>query len=103
MTLNEIRTLLVSADANIKHYFSKNTASAYSYWEETQRLPVLADDRHEEMWRFYVHRYTKTENDTTAQALFDALDADPRVSVRWVQGGYDRDSGYLHHIFECEG
>ena len=77
MTLTEIKTLLVSADANIKHYFSKNTASEYSYWEETQQLPTIVDDRHEEHWRFYVHR--------------------------WVQGGYDRESGYLHHIFECEG
>ena len=103
MTLTEIKTLLVSADVNIKHYFSKNTASEYSYWEETQLLPTIVDDRHEEHWRFYVHRYTKTENDATASAIFEKLDKDPRVTVRWVQGGYDRESGYLHHIFECEG
>lgn len=103
MTLTEIKTLLVSADPGIKHYFSKSTASAYSYWEETQLLPHMEDDRHIEAWRFYVHRFTKEEDDATAAAIFQALDADPRISVRWVQGGYEQDTGYLHHIFECEG
>jgi len=103
VTLSEIKTLLVTADANIKHYFSKNSGEAYSYWEETQMLPILSDGRHEEHWRFYVHRYTKTENDATAALIFSTLDADPRTTVRWIQGGYDTGSGYLHHIFECEG
>lgn len=103
MTLEQIKTLLVSADAGIKHYFSKSTANSYSYWEETQQLPLTADGLHVEAWRFYVHRFTKTENDTTADAIFAALDADPRVTVKRLQGGYDEKSGYLHHIFECEG
>jgi len=103
VTLSEIKTLLVSADANIRHYFSKASGSAYSYWEETQRLPTIVDDVHEEHWKFYVHRFTKTEDDATATAIFNKLDGDPRVSVKWIQGGYEHDTGYLHHIFECEG
>ena len=43
MTLAEIQTLLVSADPDIKHYYT-DRAGAYSYWEETQRLPLTSDD-----------------------------------------------------------
>lgn len=103
MTLTEIKMLLVTADQSIRHYFSKSTAKAYSYWEETNRLATDADDSHgEEAWRFYVHRYTKTENDATAKAIFNALDACPDIGVKWTVD-YDPDSGYIHHIFECEG
>lgn len=103
MTLEQIKTLLVTADPNIRHYFSMQTGDAYSYWEETRRLGMTANNRHNGGWRFYVHRYTKTENDATAQAIFNALDADPRTTVIWTNGGYDQESGYIHHIFECEG
>ena len=109
MTIGEIRTLLVSVDSGIRHYFSMSNAEAYSYWEETHRLPLTADDQHKtEAWKFYVHRFTKTEDDVIAAAFFKALDEDPRICVRWVvdseQGtGSDPDAGYIHHIFECEG
>ena len=102
MTKDKIKALLVTADPDIRHYFSMSDADGYSYWEETQRLPTVADDEHEQAWRFYVHRYTRTENDAIAQAIFDVLDADPRTTVRWVTG-FDNESGYIHHIFECEG
>ena len=34
--------------------------------------------------------------------LFDALDADPRTTVRWTISP-ERTDGYIHHSFECEG
>lgn len=105
MTLSEIKALVVTADPDIRHYFSMSDKDAYSYWEETLRLPFTADDAHgaaDQAWRFYVHRYTKTEGDAIAQALFDALDADPRTTVRWTIDSDPKD-GYIHHIFECEG
>lgn len=105
MTLSEIQALLVSADPDIKHYFSMNDSDSYSYWEKIRRLHFTADDRHndaDQAWRFYVHRYTKTEGDAIASTLFETLDSDPRTTVRW-QTDFDRESGYIHHIFECEG
>ena len=105
MTKAEIKVLLITADPNIKHYFSMSNAEAYSYWEETRRLPFMADDVHnsaDQAWRFYVHRYTRTEDDAIAQAIFNALDADPRTTVIWTTD-FDNESGYIHHIFECEG
>ncbi len=105
MTRDEIKALLVTADPNIKHYFSMSNAESYSFWEESMRLPFMADDVHgssDQAWRFYVHRYTKTEGDAIAQAIFDTLDADPRTTVKWLTS-YDSESGYIHHIFDCEG
>ncbi len=103
MTLSDIRTLLVSVDPNIKHYFSMGAGESYSYWEETNRLPFSADDRHEEGWHFYVHFFTKTECDPVADSFFNTLDEDPRTTVRWTVGDREEDTGYIHHIYECEG
>lgn len=103
MTLNEIKDMLVTVDPGIKHYFSMGKGTAYSYWEETKRLPFISDGHHsEEGWRFYVHRFTKESGDTVAAALFQALDDDVRVAVSW-QTDFEQDTGYIHHIFECEG
>ena len=105
MTLAEIKALLVSADSGIKHYFSAATGDAYSYWEETRRLPYTADDAHnaaDQAWKFYVHRFTKTAGDATAASIFSTLDGDPRTTVRWTID-FEHDTGYIHHIFECEG
>lgn len=105
MTLNEIKALLVSADPGIRHYFSAAGEEAYSYWEETRRLGFTADDEHpaaDQGWRFYVHRFTKTEGDPVAAQIFETLDRDPRTTVMW-QTDFENDTGYIHHIFECEG
>jgi hypothetical protein len=102
VTLTDIRNLLVSVDPYIKHYFTDSNADAFSYWEETRRLPMVSDDRHEQAWRFYVHRYTKAENDVVASQLFDALDQDPRIAFQYTVD-FDADSGYIHHIYDCEG
>ena len=106
MTKDEIKALLVSADPDIKHYYSMNEGEAYSFWEETRRLPFTGDDQHDpadQAWKFYVHRFTKTENDPVAQALFDVLDSDPRTTVSWVTDNEMKETGYIHHIVECEG
>lgn len=102
MTLSDIRELLVSVDPEIRHYHSTSDAEAYTYWQETQRLPVMADDEHEEAWRFYVHRYTRVEDDEIANRLFEALDQCEDTTVRHLVD-YDSESGYIHHIYECEG
>lgn len=102
MKLTDIEALVGGVDAQARHYFSMSTADAYTYWEETQRLPLVSDDRHQEAWRFYVHRYTKDEGDATAAALYTALDTDPRTTVIYTTD-YDDESGYIHHIFQCEG
>ena len=102
MTLADIRALLVSVDPGIRHYFSTETTKDYTYWEETQRLNLTRDDKHDEGWIFYVHRFTRDEFDPVVRALFETLDADPRTTVIH-RTDYEPDSGYIHHVFECQG
>ena len=102
MKLTDIETLVGGVDAQARHGYTMSTESAYTYWEETQRLPFTSDDRHQEAWRFYVHRYTKDESDSTAATLYNTLDADPRTTVIHTKD-YDPERGYFHHIYQCEG
>ena len=104
MTLGAIKDLLVAVDPNIKHYFSMGNGEDYSWWEESEPLPHTANNRHPDLdmgWRFYVHRFTRTEGDPVALAFFEALDDNPATAVRW-NIDFENDTGYIHHIFTCE-
>lgn len=101
MTLTQIQNALAEIDSGIRHYFSMSDADAYAYWQETQRLSVTRSGTHEEGWRFYVHYFTKTEGDAHAAEFFEALDESFRIAVRWTVDR-ENDTGYIHHIFECE-
>ena len=96
--------MLATLDSGIRHYFSAGTGDAYTYWEETQRLNLPVDDDHQssEGWRFYVHRFTKEAGDATAASIYNALDGSPGIAVIWTID-FENDTGYIHHIFECEG
>lgn len=103
MTLSEIKALILSADATAEHYESSRTGSdSYTVWREVRRLAATADDRHIEGWAFQVDRFTRDEFDATAEALFEALDGSDRVAV-YHAVDFERDSGYIHHIYDCEG
>ena len=103
MTLNDIKYLIAAVDPASRHYFSESKSRDYTYWEETRRLNTRADDRYaDEAWRFYIHRYTKDPADGIADALEAVLDADERIAFSHTRD-FDRATGYIHHIFECEG
>lgn len=102
MTVDDIKTLVIAVDPNAAHYDSAERSAAYTVWRELQTLDTMADDAHQGGWSFQIDRYTKTENDTTAAALFAALEADPRVSFTYLVD-YEPDTRYIHHIFDCEG
>lgn len=103
MTTAEIRELVLSADASASRYESASQhGESYTVWQETRRLGLTADDRHEEAWGFQIDRYTKDEYDPVAEALFEALDADPRVAFEHIVTD-DPGTRYIHHIFDCEG
>lgn len=102
MTLNEIQSLVASVDANSGHYVSAHRASeAYTVWYETRLLDDMADDLHHGAIAFQIDRFTKAEHDEIAEALRAALDAEPRVFYSYLVD-YERDTGYIHHIFDCE-
>lgn len=104
MTVEEIKAIVVAVDANAGHYESAyQGAEAYTVWQELRPLPIEGDDGHKvEAWAFQVDRFTKDEADAIAPAMRAALEAEPRVAFAY-EVDYERDTGYIHHIFDCEG
>ena len=103
MTREDIRALVVSVDKDAGRYESAyQGGQAYTVWREGRRLGLMADDRHEEAWAFQIDRFTKTEGDGIADAFLDALDKDERVAYSYTVD-YEPDTGYTHHIYDCEG
>lgn len=103
MTLDAIKALVVSADPDARHYDSAHRkGEAYTTWREVRLLPWTTDDGHEEAWAFQVDRFTKAEADAIAAAIRAALEAEPAVAYIY-EVDYEPDTGYIHHIFDCEG
>ena len=103
MTIEEIRTLVLGADPTAERYESSRAGSdSYTTWRELRRLPATADGEHIEGWSFQVDRFTRDEDDATAAALFATLDGCERVAVAY-DTDYEPDTGYIHHIYDCEG
>lgn len=102
MTRDEIAELVLLADPAAQRYDSRRKTGDYTVWAEYRRLDFIADDAHQEGWAFQVDRYTRDERDLVAEAIFAQLDADPRVTVSHMVD-FERDTGLIHHIFDCEG
>ena len=47
-------------------------------------------------------RFTKIEDEETALALKALLEAQDDIAVDYLVD-YERDTGYIHHIYDCEG
>ena len=103
MTLAEIQALVVSCDRGAGHYDSASPyAGGYTVWREYRRLDLTRDDEHAEGWAFQIDRFSKTEGDQVAAAIYAALERDDRVAFDY-QIDYERDTRMVHHIFDCEG
>lgn len=103
MTLEDIRELVAAIDPTAARYESaKKNSEAYTVWNETRMLDLMREDRHEPAWAFQIHYFTKRENDPMADKIFEALEDDPRVAFEYLTD-YEPDTGYIHHIFSCQG
>lgn len=104
MTVEEIKAIVVAVDADAGHYDSAyQGTAAYTVWQEIRPLPIMGDDGHAtEAWSFQVDRFTQTEGDAIAAALRAALESNHRVAFGY-RVDYEPDTGYIHHIFDCEG
>jgi hypothetical protein len=103
MTISEIKTFLVTVDSTIERYeSSKRDTDAYTVWYEVNPGTAFADGKHEDVIKFQVDRFTKTEDDATAAAIKAALDARDDIAFDYLVD-YENDTGYIHHIYDCEG
>ncbi len=104
MTVNEIKTLLTSVDPDVQRYEHDGAgeSDAYTVWYELRPIGLYGDGQEEGSIRFQVDRFTREEDDAIAAALKAALEGEDDIAVDYLVG-YERDTGYIHHIFACEG
>ncbi len=102
MELTDIKALVLSADQQAQHYESARDGGAFTRWQETRRISYTADDRHVRGWHFVIDRFAKKEFDPVAAAIEQVLTDSPGVAYAYSVD-YESDTGYIHHIFDCEG
>lgn len=107
MTTARIAEIIAGVDPNARHYDATAAAQAgesFTVWMEYERIVLHADDDPAEFgWRFEVDRYTTEENDPIAELLEAALYAAEDVVCAPRRVLYDIDTGYIRHVFDCEG
>ena len=103
MTVQEIKDLLVSVDPDVQRYDHDRAGSgeAYTVWYELRPVGLYGDGQEEGSIRFQVDRFTKDEDEGIALALKAALEAEDDIAVDYLVD-YERDTGYIHHIYVCE-
>lgn len=103
MTVQEIKDLLLSVDPDVQRYDHDRAGSgdAYTVWQELRPLGLYGDGQEEGTIRFQVDRFTKDEDEGTALALKAVLESQDDIAVDYLVD-YERDTGYIHHIYVCE-
>ena len=100
MTLQAFRDLLLSADPNAVHYKSMDNIN-YTRWQEYGANRQTADDAEvDRAYKIQADRYTKVEYDPIADAITTTLNAACIAFVYLVD--FEPETGYIHHIWDCE-
>lgn len=72
-------------------------------WTPYQPITSEHDDVSEIVgYKVQVDRFTKTDNDPIAGAITAALLANTEIGVTILPIGYETDTGFFHHIWDCE-
>lgn len=103
MTVQEIKDILIGVDPEVQRYDHDRagTGDAYTVWREITPIGLYGDGQEEGSWRFQVDRFTKDEDEELAASLKETLEAQDDIAVDY-HVDYERDTGYIHHIFVCE-
>lgn len=103
MTVQEIKDLLVGVDPDVQRYDHDRAGSgdAYTVWRELEPVGLYGDGRENGTWRIQVDRFTREEDEETALLLRETLEDQDDIAVEY-RVDYERDTGYIHHIFVCE-
>ena len=104
MTIQEIKTLLVAVDPDIQRYDHDlaGTGEAYTVWAEINPVGFYGDGQEQGSIRFQVDRFTKEEDEAMAESIRRALEDADYIAVDY-RVDYEKDTGWIHHIFDCEG
>ena len=103
MTLEAIQAFVVSIDPNADHYESAyREGEPYTVWYELGPLENFGDGEYLGGIKFVIARITMEENDPIVSAIKTALDARDDIAFDY-KPDYDPATGYILHLFECEG
>lgn len=102
MTREDIKKLVLSADPDAQRFFSDKKGKSFTVYGEYRRTSQSAEDRHDYGWRFEIDRFTTDPDDPVADRIEEALINHPGVTYTY-EIGFDHASGYIRHIFDCEG
>lgn len=104
MTTAEIKTIIVAVDPTAKRYRTSKEGEAFTVWGEYRRIMPEGAPVKDFGWAFEVDRYVRDdiEDDSVAQALEAAFSENDRISFTY-EVDYDKNAGYVRHIFDCEG
>ena len=94
------RDLLLTVDPEA----TKNKGNGnenYTVWRPYGATGPHSNNRRKvRVWKIQVDRFTKTDNDTIALGILNALEAAEIPHTYLID--YEKDTGYHHHIFDCE-
>ena len=103
MTPADIQALVICVDPEANRYESEyREGEPYTVWYDRGPLDCVGDGEYLGGIKFTIVRLTKSENDAVAAALFSTLDALDNIAFDY-RPDYDPETGYILHIFECEG
>jgi len=101
MTLNELRDLLLTVGPPVSHYHAHKQPDSYIVWAEYGRHKLIADNQTiASAVQVQVDYFTKTELDPNVEKITALLDTD-EISFSYLVD-YEKDTGYIHHIWDCE-
>lgn len=107
MTLQSLKTLLLTIGPPVFRYFATGQTGPYIVWaEDGEGDTVHADGQKvERALTGTIDYFTKTENDPVVQQIEDALDSDDGISWYLNSVQYEQDTGYIHFewVWEVDG
>ena len=101
MTLDELKTLLLTIDPALTKWRGDGTARDYTIWTPHHPISLMSDDKPERVTIMVtIDRWTKDPNDTVPGQILKALE-DSYVPTDEPMTLFDEDDGYFRHIIEC--
>jgi hypothetical protein len=97
--LTPFRDLLLSVDPKVTK-FEGNGETNYTVWTPYTTDKTMSDNTEDDSaWNIQVDRFTKTDNDPVAAAIYDKL-TQAHIPFEY-ELDYEKETKYIHHIFTC--
>lgn len=96
MSLDDVKTALLSCSKNVHHYSGKGEKAPYIVWAEDSRNDKCTDNIHsEKMWSGTIDLFSKDENEPLRDQIEDALD---KAGISWKLNSvqYEDDTKLTH-------